>query len=250
MSYSDHIAENYEPVLAPFDQLYKLTQLSNHHWVNHHLLDNYRKEENAIPGFNMMVLDIDDGTSIATAQMLLQEYTYHIYTTKRHTDALNRFRVVLPISHELKLDATEFKEFMRNVFEWLPFKVDEQTAQRARKWLTHTGQHFSNKGELVDALQFIPKTSKNDERKKQLTDLGNLSNLERWFIANTGNGNRSNQLIKFAYLLVDAGMDIDNVRDKVVSLNSKLQDKLDEAEILSTIMVSATRHFMKKQAGA
>lgn len=250
VSYSDHIAENYEPVLAPFDQLHKLTQLSNHHWVNHHLLDNYRKEENAIPGFNMVVLDIDDGTSIATAQMLLQEYTYHIYTTKRHTDAHNRFRIVLPLSHELKLDATEFKEFMRNVFEWLPFKVDEQTAQRARKWLTHTGQYFSNKGELVDALQFIPKTSKNDERKKQLTDLGNLSNLERWFVANTGNGNRSNQLIKFAYLLVDAGMDIDSVRDKVVSLNSKLQDKLDEAEILSTIMVSATRHFMKKQAGA
>lgn len=247
LSYSDHIAENYEATYAPFDQLHKLTQLPNYHWVNHHLLDGYRKEENAIQGFNLVVLDIDDGTSMETAKMLLQDYSYHMYTTKRHTAAYNRFRIILPLSHELKLDAGEFKEFMRNIFEWLPFKVDEQTAQRARKWLTNEGQYVTNHGELLDALQFIPKTSKNDERKKALTDLANLSNLERWFVANTGNGNRSNQLIKFAYLLVDAGMDIEAVRDKVIALNSKLQDKLDEAEILSTIMVSATRHFMKKQ---
>lgn len=255
LSYSDNIATGYSPTRVPFNKLYKLTQANNMHWCNHGFLDEHRKEENAIPGFNMLVLDIDDGTSVSTAQMLLQNYTYHMYTTKRHQtieDGVahgDRFRIVLPISHELKLDANEFKEFMKNVFEWLPFKPDKQTGQRARKWLTNNGEYHYNDGELLDALQFIPKTSKNEERKQAMVDMASLDNIERWFLQNTGTGNRSNQLIKYALLLIDAGMDIALVQTKVLSLNNKLADKLEETEILTTIMQSATKAFIDKQRG-
>jgi hypothetical protein len=252
-SYSDHEAYNYETISAPFNQLHKLTCTDGLHWCNHGFLDEHRNEANAIPGFNMLVLDIDDGTSISTAELLLQEYTYHIYTTKRHQtidDGVvygDRFRIVLPLSHELKLDAAEYKEFMKNVFEWLPFKPDTQTNQRARKWLSHNGKHYYNEGDLLDALQFIPKTSKNEERAAKMLDMQSMDNIERWFLQNTGTGNRSNQLIKYALLLVDSGLDISIVSNKVLAFNSKLADKLDESEVLSTIMQSATRAFINKQ---
>lgn len=250
VSYSDDMATGYEAARVPFDKLHKLTQEDGFHWCNHGFLDQHRKEENAIPGFNLLVLDIDDGTSVETAKMLLAEYTYHMYTTKRHTDAENRFRIVIPLSHELKMDAHEYKEFMKNVFEWLPFKPDTQTNQRARKWLSCDGQYWNNEGELLDALQFIPKTSKNEERQAKMLDMQSLDNIERWFLQNTGTGNRSNQLIKYALLLVDSGLDISLVSNKVLALNNKLADKLDETEILTTIMQSATRAFIYKQKGA
>lgn len=241
LSYSQDITSGYRSEYVKFSDLHKLTQQPNYHWVNHSLLDGYRKEENAVPGFNMVVLDVDDGTSIDTVRLLLKDYTYHIHTTKRHTDQHNRFRVILPISHTIKLDASEFKEFMSNIYEWLPFEVDTATGQRARKWATHNGVYFTNEGELLDALQFIPKTSKNDERKQRIQELHNLSNLERWFVNNTGVGNRSNQLIKYALMLVDSGMPLHSVQNNVLALNNKLQDKMDEAEILSTIMVTASK---------
>lgn len=250
LSYSDDIATGYESKRVPFDKLHILTQEDGFHWCNHGFLDQHRKEENAIPGFNLLVLDIDDGTSIDTAKMLLADYTYHMYTTKRHTDAENRFRIVIPLSHELKMDAHEYKEFMKNVFEWLPFKPDTQTNQRARKWLSCDGQYWNNEGDLLDALQFIPKTSKNEERQAKMLDMQSLDNIERWFLQNTGTGNRSNQLIKYALLLVDSGLDISLVSNKVLALNNKLADKLEETEILTTIMQSATRAFIDKQKGA
>jgi uncharacterized protein Usg len=249
ISYSTDIATGYMTEAVPFDKLETLTQMPNYHWCNHGFLEQHRKEENAIQGFNMIVLDVDGGTPIQTAQLLLKNFTYHMYTTKRHTDQQHRYRIVLPISHQLKLDAGEFKEFMANVAEWLPFEVDTATGQRARKWMTHTGSSFYNKGELLDALQFIPKTTKNEERKKLITDTQSLTNLERWFAANTGEGNRSNQLIKYALMLVDSGMQIDSVRNAVMALNDKLQDKMDPAEILTTIMVTASKAAYKRDAG-
>jgi hypothetical protein len=39
-------------------------------------------------------------------------------------------------------------------------------------------------------------------------------------------------------ILVDAGFDFDGIRNKVTRLNEKMQDKLQEAEILGTVMVT------------
>jgi hypothetical protein len=248
ISYSTQLAENYSCEFVPFDKLHELTQLPNYHWVAHHLLDNYRREENVVPGFNIVVLDIDDGVSIDTAELLMKEYKYLLYTTKRHTDINNRFRIILPMTHTLKLDPNEYKEFMANVFEWLPFDVDKQTNQRARKWLTFNGKHSYNDGKLLDSLLFIPKTSKNEERKRVISDQQSLNNVERWFMTNTVSGNRSNQLIRYAYMLVDSGMDINGVQNAILALNNKLPDKMPEAEILSTILVTAAKAIAKRNA--
>lgn len=248
VSYGKHLAEGYLNQTAKFSELHRLVTQTGFHWVAHHLIDGQRREENAISGFNLVVLDVDEGTSIPTVQLLLGDYQYLIHTTKRHTDAKHRFRVILPMSHTLKMDATEYKEFMLNIYSWMPFSVDEQTNQRARKWLSHPGQHIYNDGCMLDALQFIPRTSKNEERKQRLTETQSLSNIERWFIDKTGTGNRSNQMIKYALMLVDSGRDLDEIRNEVLLFNGKLPDKLDEIEIMSTIMATVSKAIIKRES--
>jgi hypothetical protein len=252
ISYSDDVATDYQNELVPFDGLHKLTQEPGYNWINHHLVNSRRVEANCVNGFNMIVIDVDEDVSLDTARLLMSKYTYMIYTTKRHQafeDNIqygDRFRLVLPMNFELQLDADDFKEFMKNVYEWLPFDSDEQTGQRARKWLTCNGIYEYNDGELVDCLPFIPKTSKNEERKQSVVDLQNLSNLERWFVQNTGKGNRSHQLVKYALLLVDSNGTFDQVREAVLALNDKLQDKLPEAEVHTTILVTAAQRISQR----
>lgn len=246
VSYSDHIATGYKDDFAPFDQLHRLTQAPNLHWTNHHLKDGHRMEDNAIPGFNVIVVDVDGGVNLSTAKLLLKDYKALFYTTKRHTAQENRFRIILPTNYELALDAKDYKEFMANLFEWLPFSVDLATNQRARKWLSNNGHFEYQEGELLDVLPFIPKTSKNEIRKQQLTDQQSLDNLERWVLNTTGDGNRNNQLLRYAMILVDAGFSFESIRQKVMELNDKMADKLDEAEILGTIMITVTKAIAKR----
>lgn len=246
ISYSNDIVMGYSHREVPFNQLHNLVNRPNLHWVNHKLKDGYRDEAHCVPGVNLVVLDVENSISVDTAKLLLKDFKYLLHTTKRHTDKDHRFRVLLPLSHLLELDAKDFKEFMQNIFDWLPFEVDTMTGQRSRKWLTHKGEYWYNDGELLDALQFVPKTKKADERKQVYTQLRSLDNLERWFIANTAEGNRNHSLLKFAYCLIDDGLDMTSVHSRVMSLNSKLPEPLEEAEVLSTVLVSANRKFLQK----
>jgi hypothetical protein len=241
VSYSTQLAENYKNEFAPWDKLHKLTQTDGLHWTAHHLADGYRKEENAIGGFNLIVVDVDGGIDISTAQLLLKNYRYLIYTTKRHTDQENRFRLILPTNYKLLMDAKEYREFMSAIAEWLPFKVDDQTFQRSRKWLSHKGNYYYNDGEMFDVLPFIPKTSKNEERKAKLKDQQSLDNLERWVLNNIGDGNRNQMLLRYALVLTEAGFQFDNIQRKVLSLNDKIPDSLDESEVLSTILITVAK---------
>jgi hypothetical protein len=255
MSWSDHEAYRYNNDHGPFDQLHKLTQAGGLHWTNHHMLDGHRNEENAMPGFNMVVLDVEDSCSIATAKLLLKNYKYLLYTTKRHqtTDEKgknlgDRYRILLPTNYELKLDARDFKEFMNNVYQWAPFKVDDKGGinTRSKKWLSHEGTYEYNDGELLDVLPFIPKTAKNEQRKQLLDSQQSMDNLERWVINNIGDGNRNNMLLRYAMLLLDAGFDFEGIRARVVSLNDKIADKLDEVEIMGTIMLTVGRTLAQR----
>lgn len=246
VSYSTDIAMDYQNDYAPFAQLHRLTQSQGLHWINHHLKNGHRTEENCIPGFNLIVVDVDGGVNLSTAKLLLKDYQAMYYTTKRHTEDEHRFRIILPTNFTLKLDAKDYKEFMNNVYEWLPFPVDDQTGQRARKWLSHGGHFEYTEGELLDVLPFIPKTSKNDERKARLNSQQALDNLERWVINNTGDGNRNNMLLRYAMILLDAGFDFGSIQLKVMNLNDKLPDKLDDAEIMGTIMVTVGKALAKR----
>lgn len=246
LAYSTDITEGYRNEHAPFDQLYKLTQSPGMHWVAHHLNGGYRNEENCIPGFNLVVIDVDGGINMSTAKLLLKNYKFLMYTTKRHTEEAHRFRIILPINYELALDAKDYKEFMANIYEWLPFDVDVATNQRARKWMSHDAHYEYNEGEILDALPFIPKTSKNEERKELLNSQQSMDNLERWVTNNIGDGNRNNMLLRYGMILMDAGFDFEGIRSRVMHLNEKIADKLEEAELMGTVMVTVAKAIAKR----
>lgn len=246
VSYSDHVAYRYLSERIPFEELHRLTQAPDMHWINHHLIrggdgEGHRTEDNIMPGFDMVVVDVDKGTPVEQVAELLKDYKFLIYTTKRHTDEEHRFRIVMPINYRLQLDADEYKEFMTNVFSWLPFEVDLQTNQRARKWLSHSGKYHYNDGELLDALKFIPKTSRNDEYKASIVKLENLDNLERWFAQRMVNGNRNNQMLRFAMMLVDSGYSYQDIERRVMEFNSKLDNKLPEDELRQSVLITVAR---------
>lgn len=257
-SYSDNWAYDYfgpdDPVA--FDQLHVLAQAPDTHWCNHNFKNHHRAEENVIPGFNMIVLDVDGGISLSLVHELLKEIKFMTYTTKRHTPECNRFRLIIPTNYRLKLDKLEYAELVNDVIAWLPFKatadVDASSCQRSKKWMSHEDgtYHYNTDGALLDILPFIPKTSRNEAYKQEQKAIGSMDNLERWFAQRISSGNRNNQMIKFALALVDGGLDIISVQKQVHVFNSKLENPMDEAEIDNTIMVTVGKRFAKAMIAA
>lgn len=249
VSYSQNFAYDYLGEKVPFDKLHTLAQAPGYHWANHHFSKGHRSEENVIPGFNMIVIDVDGGIPIETVHELMAEHKFMTYTTKRHTAAENRFRLIIPMNYYLELDEDEYKEFMNAVMAWLPFKTDESANQRSKKWESFSGGQvkYNMEGELLDILPFIPKTSRNEAYREQTRKLESLDNLERWFAARIAQGNRNNQLIKYAYALVDSGMTYPDVTERVLGFNKQLSNGLTEEELQATILQSVAKHYATQE---
>jgi hypothetical protein len=207
----------------------------------------HRAEENVIAGFNMVVIDVDGDVPLSVAHGLLKEYKFLTYTTKRHTETENRFRLIMPINYNLDLNSEEYRDFMNGIMAWLPFKTDESANQRAKKWETFDGGtfHYNMDGEIFDALPFIPKTSKNEQFRQGFAKVESLDNLERWFAQRMASGNRNNQLLKYALALVDSGMDLMSISKQVHAFNGKINTPLADDEIDRTIMVTVAKRFQK-----
>ena len=167
------------------------------------------------------------------------------HTTKRHTPDDNRFRLILPMSYELKLDSADYVEFMNNLVQWLPFETDEGTHQRNRKWLSNSkgAYHYNDGQKLLDVLPFVPKTTKNEQFRKEGAELQSLDNLERWFAQRFAEGNRNNQMIKFALALVDSGMSYPEVETKVIAFNAKISNGLAADELQRTVLVTVAKKY-------
>lgn len=247
-SFSDDYAYGYTVNSDPvaFEDLHKLTQAPGMHWANHAFDEGHRHEEKIIPGFNMVVLDIDGGVSLDLVHELLADYQFMTYTTKRHTPEENRFRLMLPTNYHLQLDKMEYREFMNSLMDWLPLPsdaLDRGANQRSKKWESNpNGTYFYSDGNvLLDVLPFVPKTSRNEEYQKQNKELKSMDNLERWFAEKWASGNRNNLMINFALALVDSGMDYNTVEDRVLTFNSQLSDSLSPDELKRTVLVTAAR---------
>jgi hypothetical protein len=132
---------------------------------------------------------------------------------------------------------------MKNIYEWLPFTVDTQTVDRCRKWMTCKGKSWYNTGEKLDALLFVPKTKKAEDRRKILAGQTNLSALERWALNQVEDGNRNHTLIRHALTLVEMGYNLEDVTTKILELNSKFEDPLEESEIHRTILITASKRI-------
>ena len=243
---SRDIAYDYQTDHPPFDLLHKLTTAEGYHYTAHSFINGHRKSENVIPGFDLLILDCDGDVNISTAKVLLEDYTFLISTTKRHTEETNRFRLILPLSHRIKLNTYDYSRFMKNVFDWLPFPVDEAAKDISRKWASHPGHHEYNQGSILDATLFIPETKKSDEMRAKITATG-VGNIERWFINHTTTGNRANHLYRYGMVLVDAGMALGDIVDKLESFNSKLETPLPEEQFRNSTVKSISKEYQKRR---
>ncbi len=244
ISYSTHVAYNYQNQEISFNHLKTLTQANGYHWINHHVMDGHRADEKVKQGFNMVVIDCDGGISIETAKLVLAKYQAFFYTTKRHTAESNRFRIILPMKYTLNLTAKDYKEFMNNVFDWLPFPSDEETNHRCKKWLSNEGEFYEVVGEMFDPLPFIPKTSKNADRvatNKKLTD---LDGVERFFASEWNEGGRNNILMRYGLMIMDNGAELPEVYERVFAFNDKFGDRaLPQDEVQATVIKSLTNKY-------
>jgi len=255
VSYSEHWAYKYLAEAVPFDQLHLLTQAPEMHFTNHHFKgghkgEGHRARENLLPGFNMIVIDVDHGISLAAVHELLKDYKFLTYTTKRHQteEYGDRFRIIMPMNYKLELDHEDYTEFMNNIMSWLPFESDEAANQREKKWECFDGgsYFYNHDGALFDVLPFIPKTRMHEQFKQGYQKVESLDNLERWFAQKMVSGNRNNQMFKFASALVDNGMDLMQVSKQVHEFNKKLSNPLEETEIDSTVLSTIAKRYSRK----
>ncbi len=243
---STDIAYDYSTQHPPFNMMHKVTTAPGYHYTAHGFINGHRKSDNAIPGFDLLILDCDGDVSLATAKVLLEDYTFLISTTKRHNDQINRFRLILPISHRLKLNAVEYSRFMTNVFEWLPFPVDEAAKDIARKWASHPGHYEYNEGNIIDATMFIPETKRSDETKAQISANG-VGNIERWFLTHTGKGNRATHLYRYGMVLVDSGLALGEIIEKLENFNNALEVPLPEDQFRNSTIKSISKEVQKRR---
>ena len=248
VAYGTNITEGFKQHNTQFNQLHKLTGATGIHYTAHTFVGDYRSSDKAIPGFDLLILDIDSGCSLNSAKELLADYKCLIATTKRHTAEHNRFRVILPMSHYLKLSSKDYSKFMENVFNWLPFDTDTATKDIARKWMSAgNSEHFYNEGELIDATLFIPQTKKARKQEQKILDNQGMTNMERWFVDKIEIGNRATLLIRYGFMLMDNGYPEDAIRNMLVSFNEQIKDPISPEEIHSKIMPSIQKKILKKE---
>ena len=220
-----------------------------YHYTAHQFNGGHRHSSNLIEGFNLAILDVDGDVSIDTARELLKDYKAIFATTKRHTPKAHRFRIIFPMSHVIKLDSKGYSRFMQNVHAWLPFAVDSNTTDCARKWESFNGDFYIQDGDLLDALDFIPNTYKEEAQKKQIKKNANLSSMERWFLLNTKvNHNRNQMILRYALALVDTGLAADKIHHKLIAFNNQLEYPIDKSEIDGTVMQTVLKRSNPKLA--
>ena len=243
-SYSQDIVQDWTTQTIPFDRLFTMAQAPNFHWINHELEggymgQGYRHDDNIVPGFNLVVIDVDSGVSIQTAQRLLQGYKALYYLTKSHTPQAHRFRIILPTNYVLELGTDEFAEFMQNLFEWLPFKCDDDTGHRCKKWISGVpgkNSYMYCDGQPINVLPFVPLTSRQEEHQQRNIQMKDLDRLQRWFALNTFDGVRNNNLLRYALVLIDVGFGAKEIEEKLFELNDAIKNPVSEKEISATIM--------------
>jgi len=238
ISWSFDMTTGYQKHVGPWNDLPDMICKSGFHYTVNSWEGGHRNSDNLIPGFNVCVLDVDGGTSIKAAQALLEEYEYIIYETKRSTPASNRFRILIPLSHTLKLNREDFKEFMTNVFEYMPFNVDSATGDCARKWLSNTSTPIINSGKFLDVYDFLPNTKKQEEMKEASVRITDADSVQRYFLLNHSSG-RNNMLIRYILMLMDNSHSAEDAIILARDMNNKFQEPLSTKELASTVFKTA-----------
>ncbi|MDC0644061.1 primase C-terminal domain-containing protein [Crocinitomicaceae bacterium] len=247
MVHSKDIADNYTNVTPGLDKLAaKFFKKQSIHYCNHHLKfgevgQGTRSKSNVISGFNMAIFDIDDGKiKPAVLSKMLGNVNHVIATTKSHTPADPRYRLILPMSHTLSLDDAQYKQFCRNLAFWLPVVADTSAFQREKKFRTwNTAKVWSNlKGQNIDAMQFYPSTSVSEQLVSRHGKVVGLSGIQRWVVLNCTEGQRNQVLYRYGCILAEHNITAKEIGIKITEINNKIESPLSPDELQATVLKS------------
>lgn len=257
LSTSSDITKSYSSLFGRWDDLY-LVPTSNTNYSAHHFMDGdegkgYRNGDNALKGFNLVILDVDNSVDIETAKAILEGQKYLICTTKNHKkdkDGItsDRYRIFLPVKYTLCLDTDEYKSFMSNIMDEFPINVDPACKDNARFYYGHSGaEYYYGEGELFDPTPYIQDTKGNEKRVATNKELADIGSLERWFLKRMSIGDRNDNLLKFALALVDDNVEFDEISERVHTLNNKLAEPITEREINSTVLKTTMKKIVNNE---
>lgn len=224
-----------------FRDLHKVVSTDNVCYSAHSFKGGHRKNENAIPGFQLVILDIDEGVSLETAKILFNEYTYLIATTKSHQKEKNgkiedRFRIILPMKFALELDSESYSKMMKNLFDDLPIEVDRLSDIARFFYGSKDCDYWYNDGQLIDCDKYVDYTQEKENYDRDSKNLSkkNLSGISQYVIKNQYNG-RNSALIKLALLLMDMGYSHNECKAELKKVNQQFDKPLSDTELAKTI---------------
>lgn len=168
----DHPTNGYGVYEIAWDDIYKIANGINAYSPSE-FKDGYRDKNHYIAGASMIVLDIDDGWTIAQAQEFLKEKDLiaTITTTRNHQKEKNgkvcdRFRIFLPTTTEIDLGAEDFSKMMAGVMELFLNKPDRACKDASRFY------YGNPNGEVYysDGKKLFDWTSLQEKKEEVYTD--------------------------------------------------------------------------------
>ncbi len=134
--------------------------------------DEYRDAEHALPGAELVILDYDDGLTVADALSMFCQYIGFIATTKSHGKEKNgvvcdRFRVILPARSPIMLDAENFRSMMKEVINH--YGPDKACCNIARMYYGFVGAEvvFLDGYQLFDWKPFYQLAQDQEQQRRQ-----------------------------------------------------------------------------------
>ena len=92
---------------------------------------------------------------------------------------------------------------------------------------------------------FIPETKRSDETKAQISTAG-VDNIKRWFKNHTSKGNRANHLYRYGMVMIDAGLQLGEIVEKLESFNNSLDVPLPEDQFMNSTVKSISKELTKR----
>jgi len=220
--------------------------------------NSYINDENYLQEQNLFIIDVDNDLTIEDAKKLFSSMTYLITTTKSHQKekkvkdemiTCDRFRIILPTIATFHLDYKTYSKTYMNVISSLGIEEADKKCRNASRWYygNPDGEYWYNEGTLLDIRTFIPDSSEHQDAKSSVTKYEKSSAPAsvrvdaaiRWFLANTANGNRNDNLYSLGVLLKKEIQEQD-WQNWIVQANYCLSSPLSDSDI-QTIIRSVDR---------
>ena len=234
---------------VPFDTIAEMVRTAGQYSAAS-FRDEYRDAAHVLPGAELMILDYDDGLTVADALALFSRYIGFIATTRNHRKEKNgvvcdRFRVIQPTRTPIMLDAENFRMMMKEVINH--YGPDRQCCNISRMYYGYPGAEVTTLDgrQLFDWEPFYQSAQDQERQRRQQQqrfrphhseDLKAVvldKAIQAFMRKNFVTGARNYTLFRLARWLHDEG--VDDVAGRVAALNSQSRCPLPDDEVKKII---------------